>query len=652
MVADMNAIGTNQVQSAVTDNPKQQNNKTGSNEFSEALKKKNDDSNNASVAEVKSGDNKDLKNGASNEKSSPASADIKESKELSANLVSKTNVDSKSAESELVKALKNKNVDDVSKKDDKQNLEDKDGKSKSQIEQDEIKDKLSAKTDKQDKAKLNTKGDTKKVDKQQADIESSKTDDKPVSIDENDIMLLADSITDGIETGQSLNANQDIKDNRGNLSSLDSKKTQTKDIATNDDKAIKTLNDVKKEAQARNLNLQQIEIIEDGKKNKINPQDLMDMDTIENNKERLSYSLQDKGNAVATSLARTIGSDSNEMSKKDALLADLLNRYDASANAKRKAQNDMEKLQFKINEGDKSMVVGRTSVQPKNIVDSKFRNEVMEQEFLEQLHDITGDEDLGELIDANKAKIKNHLAFNSDKLKQAQDILQKTSQALMQQPQVLEAKDLKGPKHGVFELDVQTPFDPLFSENLKTDIGKKENNLTSQSEKKIDDIQKEKVDSKQDVGNVQTKQEVNMKNAMAREAMKNFASQLRDEILNYKPPITKINLELNPASLGQVSMTISKKGKDLQVSITSNSSVMTMFVQNAQELRQNLMQIGFNNLDLNFNAHDGQGSNQQQGSNTNDNASNPKLQNMEEAEAQVQMGNIPQSLEILIPQYA
>ncbi|RDU61351.1 flagellar hook-length control protein FliK [Helicobacter sp. MIT 14-3879] len=142
-----------------------------------------------------------------------------------------------------------------------------------------------------------------------------------------------------------------------------------------------------------------------------------------------------------------------------------------------------------------------------------------------------------------------------------------------------------------------------------------------------------------------------MKSALAREAIKNFASQFREEVLNYKPPITKINLELNPASLGQVSLSIAKKGKDLQVSITSNANVMTMFVQNAQELRQNLMQIGFNNLDLNFNSHENKG-NQSQENNHEQAQDKTKISNIEEAQELVASGNIPSSLEITLPEYA
>ena len=187
----------------------------------------------------------------------------------------------------------------------------------------------------------------------------------------------------------------------------------------------------------------------------------------------------------------------------------------------------------------------------------------------------------------------------------------------------------------------------MLADNLKANSKTKELDTVIKENKKVEDKSKDKVDSKQESGGVHTKQEVSIKNALAREAIKNFASQFREEVLNYKPPITKISLELNPASLGQVNMTISKKGKDLQVSIASNANVMTMFVQNAQELRQNLIQIGFNNLDLNFSTHDGQN---QKNNDEGEKQDSIKIQTIEEAQSQ--SDSIPDSMEITLPQYA
>lgn len=96
------------------------------------------------------------------------------------------------------------------------------------------------------------------------------------------------------------------------------------------------------------------------------------------------------------------------------------------------------------------------------------------------------------------------------------------------------------------------------------------------------------------------KPEVIYRSVAARESVRNFASQLSQEVLNYKPPITKLSLELNPQNLGTLELTISKNGKDLQVQVVSNPTAINLFVNNQVELRNNLAQMGFNNVDLNF----------------------------------------------------
>lgn len=105
------------------------------------------------------------------------------------------------------------------------------------------------------------------------------------------------------------------------------------------------------------------------------------------------------------------------------------------------------------------------------------------------------------------------------------------------------------------------------------------------------------------------KPDIFYKSVMARQSVYNFASQLTQEMLNYKPPITKLSLELNPQNLGTLELTISKNGKDLQVQVISNPTAINLFVNNQMELRNNLAQMGFNNVDLSFsqnNANSGQ----------------------------------------------
>lgn len=105
------------------------------------------------------------------------------------------------------------------------------------------------------------------------------------------------------------------------------------------------------------------------------------------------------------------------------------------------------------------------------------------------------------------------------------------------------------------------------------------------------------------------KPDIFYKSVLARQSVYNFASQLTQEVLNYKPPITKLSLELNPQNLGTLELTISKNGKDLQVQVISNPTAINLFINNQVELRNNLAQMGFNNVDLSFsqnNANSGQ----------------------------------------------
>ncbi|WP_052100254.1 flagellar hook-length control protein FliK [Helicobacter sp. MIT 05-5293] len=92
---------------------------------------------------------------------------------------------------------------------------------------------------------------------------------------------------------------------------------------------------------------------------------------------------------------------------------------------------------------------------------------------------------------------------------------------------------------------------------------------------------------------------------LARESVRNFAQSLKEEVLNYKPPITKLSMELNPQNLGALEVTISKKGKDLHIQVVSNSTAMGLFLQNQVDFKNNLNQMGFDNVDLSFTSSEG-----------------------------------------------
>ena len=84
-----------------------------------------------------------------------------------------------------------------------------------------------------------------------------------------------------------------------------------------------------------------------------------------------------------------------------------------------------------------------------------------------------------------------------------------------------------------------------------------------------------------------------------------FSDRLRDAIANYRPPVTKISLELNPENLGGVELTIAKNGDKLSVQISSNQTALQLIMQNAQDFKNSLNNLGFQNIELDFKDNQG-----------------------------------------------
>ena len=84
-----------------------------------------------------------------------------------------------------------------------------------------------------------------------------------------------------------------------------------------------------------------------------------------------------------------------------------------------------------------------------------------------------------------------------------------------------------------------------------------------------------------------------------------FSDRLRDAIASYRPPVTKISLELNPENLGNVELTIAKNGDKLSVQISSNQNALQLIIQNTQEFKNSLNNLGFQNVELDFKDNQG-----------------------------------------------
>ena len=104
---------------------------------------------------------------------------------------------------------------------------------------------------------------------------------------------------------------------------------------------------------------------------------------------------------------------------------------------------------------------------------------------------------------------------------------------------------------------------------------------------------------------LQTKAEI-------KETLSNFSSTLKEQVQNYKAPITRFNITLNPLNLGEVEITMVNRGNNLHVNFNSTTATMNLFLQNQAEFKNSLVNMGFTELEMNFSDQNAKRDNNQQ----------------------------------------
>ncbi|GAA9043638.1 flagellar hook-length control protein FliK [Helicobacter pylori] len=112
---------------------------------------------------------------------------------------------------------------------------------------------------------------------------------------------------------------------------------------------------------------------------------------------------------------------------------------------------------------------------------------------------------------------------------------------------------------------------------------------------------KESTNSTQSAQNAQASDKASENKSTApKETIKHFTQQLKQEIQEYKPPMSRISMDLFPKELGKVEVTIQKVGKNLKVSVISHNNSLQTFLDNQQDLKNSLNALGFEGVDLSF----------------------------------------------------
>ena len=130
-------------------------------------------------------------------------------------------------------------------------------------------------------------------------------------------------------------------------------------------------------------------------------------------------------------------------------------------------------------------------------------------------------------------------------------------------------------------------------------------------------------------------------------SVRTFAAQMVEKISEFKPPVTRVNLQLHPAELGEVNITMIARANNLHVNVTSVNATMALFLQNQAEFKANLVNMGFSDIQMSFSDH-------KEGSNAQQNANKAK-KSYESDEDGVMInefeGSGESTLEIVLPRY-
>ncbi len=147
------------------------------------------------------------------------------------------------------------------------------------------------------------------------------------------------------------------------------------------------------------------------------------------------------------------------------------------------------------------------------------------------------------------------------------------------------------------------PLMPLIGANPPNDNAptplEKEEKTKEVSENK--EKTKESTNSAQNAQNTQASDKTSEnKSVTPKETIKHFTQQLKQEIQEYKPPMSRISMDLFPKELGKVEVIIQKVGKNLKVSVISHNNSLQTFLDNQQDLKNSLNALGFEGVDLSF----------------------------------------------------
>ncbi|MBS4406549.1 flagellar hook-length control protein FliK [Campylobacter vulpis] len=142
------------------------------------------------------------------------------------------------------------------------------------------------------------------------------------------------------------------------------------------------------------------------------------------------------------------------------------------------------------------------------------------------------------------------------------------------------------------------------NENLFSELLNKETNkelFTKENSENTTNTEKSSVDDLNNLVKDLSRVNQNQKIISPKESLQYFSKDLKEAMeQQYKAPITKLSITLNPSNLGEVEVTLVQRGTNLHINFNSNHNAMNLFLQHQAEFKNSLVNMGFTGLEMNF----------------------------------------------------
>ncbi|HIC5256032.1 TPA: flagellar hook-length control protein FliK [Campylobacter coli] len=328
-------------------------------------------------------------------------------------------------------------------------------------------------------------------------------------------------------------------------------------------------------------------------------------------------------------------SQNSKMTKKDdtSLLSQTLKNLDSILSSKESKHEKNDKVKSKIEE---DVTDAKNTL--KNIKNDEFEKNLTEELNIKDKENKDLNKDFNKELNKNQGDMQGqnkNLKNNNQNLNLDKNLNKEIVKDTQNLVSNLTQKDFnlnKEPKNNKENKDIKQNFfdQKLNFENLnKTQVVQnKENNANfnnntnketftqEQTKTHSENIDKNSLDELNSlVKDLNKVTQNNARNITPKETLQYFSQDLKEAVDQYKAPITKLSINLNPNNLGEVEVTLIQRGNNLHINFNSNTNAMNLFIQNQAEFKNSLVNMGFTGLEMNFSDQGKREQNQNQGKN-------------------------------------